>query len=285
MAIPDGSSAVQLTCEVAVPVLITGAHRPLARRVAAALLEEGGEVRVHASGDVSSLRAGGAIVAAGDGDDEGHLEAALAQVHTAVHVGRGVLAPGPDTLVTEAAVLARAAAGAGVRRIVALSVIGASVDAADPLRGAHGEVEAILAAAPVPTVVVRASLVDTAAIRDALGTAGLSEQERDRVVAPIVPGDLVELLVAFDRMRSSAASGHAAFVAEGPTRLSLGGYLERVGVARPGRGTLVGRRALDPARVPMLLPSLTGPWVDDGDELPDAWGFTGTTPGVVGPAT
>jgi uncharacterized protein YbjT (DUF2867 family) len=268
-----------------VPVLITGAHRPLARRVAAALLEEGGEVRVHATGDVAALRAGGAIVAAGEGDDEGHLEAALAQVHTAVHVGRGVLAPSAETIVTEAGTLARAAAGAGVRRIVALSVVGATVDATDPLRAAYGEAEELLAAAPVPTVVVRTSLVDTPAIRDALATAGLSSQERQVPVAPVRPEDIVALIVAFDRLRSSAASGHAAFAADGPVTRSLGAYLERVGVGRPGTGSLVGRRALDPARVPMLLPSLRGPWVDGGASgLPDAWEFTDLSPGVVGPA-
>ncbi|WP_052666247.1 SDR family oxidoreductase [Nitriliruptor alkaliphilus] len=265
------------------PVLITGAHRPLARRVAAALLEEGGEVRVHSAGEVSSLRAGGAIVAAGDADDEGHLEASLAQVHTAIHVGRGVLAPSPRVLVTEAETLVRAATGAGVRRIVALSVVGASPGAPDPLRAAYGEVEALLAAAPVPTVVLRTSLVDTPAIRDALGTAGLSPDEREQQVAPVRPADVVELVVSFDRMRSSAASGHAAFTADGPTTSTLGDYLTRVGVARPGQGSLVGRRALDPARVPMLLPSLTGPWVSGPSDPPDAWAFTGVVPSVVGP--
>lgn len=265
------------------PVLITGAHRPLARRIAAALLEEGGEVRVHSDGDVASLRAGGAIVASGTADDEGHLESALAQVHTAVHVGRGVLAPSADTLVEEAATLVRAASGAGVRRLIALSVVGASPAASDPLRAAAGEVEALLAAAPVPTVVLRLSLVDTPAIRDALATAGLSPEELDRPVAPVRPSDVVALAVAFDRLRSSARAGHAVFTAEGPARLTLGDHLERVGVARPGRGSLVGRRALDPRRVPMLLPSLGGPWVDDGSDLPDAWSFTGTTPDAVAP--
>ncbi len=267
------------------PVLVTGAHRPLARRVAAALLEEGGEVRVHTSGDASSLRAGGAIVAAGDADDEGHLEASLAQVHTAIHVGRGVLAPSPEVLVTEAATLARAASGAGVRRIVALSVHGADVAAADPLRAAMGEVEAVLAAAPVPTVVVRTSLVDTPAIRDALATAGLSPQEREQPVAPVDPADVVALLVAFDRLRSSAASGHAVFGADGPVVRALGEHLRLVGAAGPGSGSLVGRRALDPARVPMLLPALRGSWVagDGADRAPDAWSFVGLEPRVVGP--
>jgi uncharacterized protein YbjT (DUF2867 family) len=265
------------------PVLVTGAHRPLARRIAAALLEDGGEVRAHASGDVGVLRAAGAIVASGTGDDEGHLEAALAQVHTVVHVGRGLLAPAPEVLVSEAAVLARAATGAGVRRIVALSVPGAGVGADDPLRAAMGEVERTLATAPVPTVAVRTSLVDTPATRDALATAGLSPEEREAPVAPVRVEDVVALVVAFDRLRSSAATGHATFRADGPTVLTLGAYLERVGVARPGSGSLVGRRALDPARVPMLLPSLRGRWVGDDADGPDAWSFTGTLPGVVGP--
>ncbi len=266
------------------PVLVTGAHRPLARRIAAALLAEGGQVRVHTSGDAASLRAGGAIVASGDADDEGHLESSLAQVHTVVHVGRGVLAPSPEVLVTEAAVLARAATGAEVRRIVALSVPGADPGAPDPLRAAHGEVERILASAPVPTVVVRTSLVDTPAIRDALGTAGLSEEERAQVVAPVRPEDVITLVVAMDRLRSSATEGHAAFAADGPATVPLGAYLERAGVGRPGSGSLVGRRALDPDVVPMLLPSLRGPWVNGDAGPPDAWTFTGTTPGVVGPA-
>jgi uncharacterized protein YbjT (DUF2867 family) len=266
-----------------VPVLVTGAHRPLARRVAAALLEEGGEVRAHTTGDVGALRAGGAIVASGTGDDEGHLEASLAQVHTVVHVGRGLLAPAPEVIVVEAAVLARAAANAGVRRIVALSAPGSDVDADDPLRAALGEAERSLAEASVPTVVVRTSLVDTPAIRDAFATAGLSPEELERPVAPVRPEDVVALVVAFDRLRSSAETGHVTFRADGPSVVTLGGHLERVGVGRPGRGSLVGRRALDPARVPMLLPSLRGRWVGDPSDGPDAWTFTGTLPGVVGP--
>ncbi|MEX1178628.1 MAG: NmrA family NAD(P)-binding protein [Nitriliruptor sp.] len=267
------------------PVLVTGAHRPLARRIAVALLEEGGEVRAHTSGDASTLRAGGAIVAAGDTDDEGHLEASMAQVHTVVHVGRGLLAPGPQTLVREAEVLARAAAGAEVARVIALSVPGADPGAPDPLRAAQGEVEQVLADAPIPTVVIRTSLVDTPATRDALGTAGLSADERDRPVAPVRIEDVVALVVAFDRMRSSAATGHAVFAADGPSTTSIGGYLERAGVQRPGGGSLVGRRALDPSRVPMLLTSLRGPWVNgEATDAPDAWRFTGTTPSVIGPA-
>jgi uncharacterized protein YbjT (DUF2867 family) len=267
-----------------VPVLVTGAHRPLARRIAARLLEVGGEVRAHGRGDVAALRAAGAIVASGDADDEGHLESALADVHTVVHVGRGLLAPSAAVLVDEATVLARAAAGAGVRRVIALSVTGADTAAPDPFRAAMGEVERAFAVAAFPSVVARLSLVDTPAVRDALATAGLSDDERGRLIAPTRGDDVVELVAAFDDLRSSAPTGHATFLADGPTTLTLGSYLERVGVGRPGGGSLVGRRVADPDRVPMLLPALTGPWVSDpSSELPDAWRFTGVTPGPVAP--
>lgn len=262
------------------PVLVTGAHRALPRRIAAALLELGGEVRAHGPGDLHALKAAGAFAAHGDADDEGHLEASLAQVHTVVHVGRGVLAPAPEVLVAEALTLVRAATNAGVARIITLSPPGAAPDAVDPLRAAAGEVEAAFAAASVPTVVLRTSVVDTAPVRDALATAGLSAEERRIEVAPVRPADVVALVLAFDDLRGSAAAGHAVFRADGPWRTDLDGWFDRVGVARPGSGSLVGRKALDPARVPMLLPSLRGRWVNDADtdRYPDAWTFTGVTP-------
>lgn len=274
------------------PVLVTGAHRPLARRIATRLLELGGEVRVHGGHGATALRAAGAIVALGDGDDEGHLEASLAEVHTAVHVGRGLLAPAPEVVLAEAMTIATAAANAGVRRLIALSVAGADPAATDPLRAAMGEVEAVFTASAVPSVVVRLSLVDTPAIRDALATAGLSVDERATPLAPVRAGDVVALVAAFDDLRSSAAAGHATFLADGPTVTDVAGYLDRVGVPRPGTGSLVGRRALDPARAPMLLPSLHGRWVNAPDAdppaadptptLPDAWSFTGVTPTTPG---
>jgi hypothetical protein len=264
-----------------VPVLVTGAHRALPRRLAARLLEEGGEVRVYGSGDTSALRAAGAFVATGTADDEGRLEAALAEVHTVVHVGRGVAAPDPDALVTEARVLARAAGNAGVRRLIGLSIAGAAEDADDPLRRAAAEVEQVLADAAPPSVAVRTSLVDTPAMRDALVTGGFGPRLRHVEVAPVRPADLVELVVAFDRARSRAATGHLVVSADGPSRLSVAAYLERVGMGT----SRVGRRLPDPGRTATLAAALGGPWWTDDELVLDGWGFAAhvpSPPGVAG---
>ena len=265
-----------------VPVLVTAAHRPFARRLAARLLDEGGEVRVVADGDVSALRAGGAFVSVAEPDDEGRIEAALAEVHTVVHVGGGLASPDPDRLVAEAEVVAAAATAAGVRRIVCLSLPGAHAAAADPLRRAKAAVEARFAHVPCPSVVVRAGLVDTPWVRDLLVTAGLAAETLEREVAPVRASDLVELLVAFDRARASAPQGHLVVAADGPQRLSVAGYLDRVGAARVGRGPLRGRRLPDAATVDRVVEVLAGPWWSDDPTLVDGWAFAEFQPAVPG---
>jgi uncharacterized protein YbjT (DUF2867 family) len=263
------------------PVLVTCAHRPLERRIALRLIEEGGEVRAYASGDTSVLRAAGAVVATGEVDDEGRLEAAMAQVHTVVHVGGGLLARDPVQLERDAAVVARAAANAGVRRVIALSLPGADPGAADPLRRAKGRAEELLAEAAAPSVVVRASLVDTQAVVDALATSGLGQRLGEVEVAPVRSDDLIELVAGFDRARSSAEAGHLVVAADGPRRLTLAGILANRGAARPGHGGLVGRRLADEASLPLLAAALaSGPWWTDDGTVVDGWQFTGLRPAV-----
>jgi len=262
---------------VCVPVLVTAGHHPLARRLAIRLLEEGGEVRVASSGDVSALRAAGAFVATADRDDEGRLEAALAQVHTVVHVGGGIATGPPERIAEDARTLARAAAGAGVQRIVMLSLPGASAEAADPLRRAKAAAEEAIAEVACQTIVVRVGLVDTATLRDALLTGGLDPVLMVREVRPVRITDLLELVVAFDRARAYTDVGHLVVTADGPTRMSVAGYLDRV----VGRGTAtVGRRLPDAATLRRLAAALAGPWVDDEPHLVDGWAFAGLEPGT-----
>lgn len=260
------------------PVLVTAAHQPLARRIAARLLEEGGEVRAYGSGDTAALRAAGAFVASGDGDDEGRLEAALADVHTLIHVGGGVLTS-PDRIVAHAEVAARAAANAGVRRVITLSLPGAGAAARDEIRRAKGRAEEVLTAVPAPTVVIRTGLLDTPVLRDALTTVGLDDEVLAGDVAPVRVEDVIEVVAAFDRARSRSSHGQLVVATPGPRWMTLADYVGRVGVH--GR---IGRRLPDPATSRRLADALAGPWRDDYPGIVDAWQFTGTVPGAPGAA-
>ncbi len=270
------------------PVLVTTAQQPLARRVAARLLAEGGEVRVTADGDVGLLRAQGAFVAHASRDDEGRLEAALQDVHTLVHVGGGIESADPRRVVADAEVVARAATGAGIRRLVALSLPGASEDARDPLRRAKAAVEWALAGVPCQTIVVRVGLLDTVWLRDALLTSGLSPELLATVVRPVRVEDLLELVVAFDRARAAAPAGHLVVAADGPVACSVAGYLDRVTGSTAGRGSRLGRRLPAPGAVERLAAVLAGPWDQDGEvaagRLLDGWSFAGLEPTEPGPA-
>ena len=262
------------------PVLVSAADAPLGRRIALRLLAEGGEVRAYASGDgeVAGLRAGGAFVAVGEADDEGRLEAALAEVHTVVHATEDVLADDPAAIVAAASTLAVAAANAGVRRVIWLSLAGASPDAGDEVRRSLGLAEAALATAGVPSVVLRTSLVDTPELRDALAARPPTTEQRRRSIAPVRSEDLVELVVAFDALRSRASEGHAVFAVDGPETMTIGDYVERVGASD---GSMVGRRFPPVGAHPLLASSLDGPWRTDDPAVPDAWRFAGVEPSQV----
>lgn len=266
------------------PVLVTAAHRSLARRLVLRLLAEGAEVRAYGNGVSGALRAAGAFVASGTPDDEGRLEAAMAGVHTVVHVGPGLLTRDAASITTEAEVVARAATNAGVRRLIGLSLPGAAADAVEPVRRSSHAAEVALASAGPPSIVVRTSLIDTPAIRDALATVGLGPEEAEVPVAPVRLTDIVELLAAFDRARSRATSGHLVVAADGPVRTTLGDLLVVVGVGRPGAGGLLGRRLLADDQAPLLRSALAGPWWSDDPRLLDGWTFAGLTPLAPGAA-
>jgi uncharacterized protein YbjT (DUF2867 family) len=261
-----------------VPVLVTSAHRALERRLVLRLLDEGGEVRAYGQGETSALRAAGAFVSSGTADDEGRIDAACTDVHTVVHVGGGLLDRDPRRTVTEVEVLLRAVESAGVRRLIALSVPGAAPTAGDEVRRAKAEVESLLEASSVPTVVIRASLVVTRALLDALATAGLGDELGPTQVAPILPEDLIELIVAFDRARSRSSSGHLVVAADGRERFPVEELLARRQAVGPGTGALVGR-TLPPAWLEeQLIEVMTGPWWSEDPVLVDGWRFAGLEP-------
>lgn len=260
------------------PVLVTDADAPLGRQVVARLRETGGEVRARSGGGEAAavLRRAGAHVAVGARDDVGLLEAAMADVHTVIHPGGGLLSPSVDAIEARGRAVLEAAGGAGVRRVIGLSLPGATLDAGDPLRRVKAGVERRMREAALPTVVVRVSLVDTPGLRDVLAGLPPDPAVLERTVAPVRPDDLVELLVALDAARSRASAGHVVFAADGPEAMALGDYLEVVGIAREPRR--LGRHYRRPGASPLLEEGLEGPWVNRDERLLDGWEFADLTP-------
>lgn len=255
------------------PVLVIAAHRPVAGRLARRLLAEGGEVRAVASDGVGALRAEGIHVADADADDPGRIEAAATRVHTVVHLAGGLAGADPDRVLAEGLAVVRAAEGAAVRRLVLVTAAGSAPGSADPVRAAHAAIEAAALAVAVPSIVVRAPVVDTPRLRALL--RGLDVEERARIGAvPMVRADdLVELLVALDRARSSAREGHVVLAAAAPTRPALVG----AGGDRLGAVVLAARER------ERLVASLEGPWEDPEPGLPDAWALMDVVPRPVEP--
>jgi hypothetical protein len=253
-----------------VPVLVHAAHRPLARRLTARLLEQGGQVRATCAGDVGLLRAQGVHTAACDPDDEGTLEAALTGVHTLVVLLGGLGVPDAARIEREGLAAARAAEGADISRAVLVTVAGADVDAHDPLRRAHGRVAAAFAALPLPSIELRVGLVDTPAVRDLLRTAGLAPELRARTVAPVTADALLDLVVAVDAARSRADAGHLILRADGPSRCTV--------ESLTADASRVGRRLPSDEVRETLTAALDGPWWTEDPAVVDAWSLLGVSP-------
>lgn len=263
------------------PVLVAPADTSLGALSVARILREGGEVRAYCAGgtrataDRGRLRAAGAILADGDLDDEGRLEAAMAQVHTVVHLGPDLFSPAAGVVRQAAQTVVRAATNAGVQRLIVTSVVGAGARKDDELRATAAEVERSAAAAPVPSVIVRLGLVDEPQVAGLL--ANLPSRQRvelqDVPVRPLAPMDVAELVAAFDAARSTADTGHVVFAAHGRQRRLLSELFDRAGgSARP---------YVAPDVAPLAMSALAGPWIEPDPEVFDAFRFTGLTPQTV----
>lgn len=266
------------------PVLVTAPESDLGDAVVRGLAALGGQVRAFGGPDtpVAVFRQLGVICATGSLLDEGHLETAMEQVHTVAHLGISPLAGSEQRLVEEAATVVSAALGAGVKRLISISVPGAR-SAADPLRRAGAQVEELLSAVPVPTTIVRASLVDSPELRAALSRTPLDRDTRGNIVAPVRATDLAELLVWLDEQRTAALPDAEILAADGPRDVALEAYLRSVGVTPLSTVSRVVER-LRPSGDDdggLLATSLSGPWTS-GPEVPSAWERSGISPTPVG---
>ncbi len=259
------------------PVLITGPCSTLGLEVARVLVATGGEVRAFCDRDafVADLRQLGVFCAVGSLLDEGHLETAMEQVHTVVHLPIGPLAPDAEGMLDEAATVVAAAVGAQVRRIVCLSVPAPSLDASDRMRRAAAEVELLVAEVPSATAVVRPSLVHMRELRAAFERTPLRRETLERLVAPVRTGDLAKLILWLDD-RYGIEGAHDVLAADGPEVIPLRAYMRALGITPlSGVGRLI--EGLRPPVAPLLSEALAGPWTSTSD-IPSGWDISGITP-------
>jgi uncharacterized protein YbjT (DUF2867 family) len=211
-------------------VMVTGGSGVVGHALVRRLVGED-EVRVcvRRSEAAEPLRALGAKVALGRLDDADALAEVLGGVFTLFHLVGGPHQPDVNDLLDAnhgSAVRAVAAArAAGVRRIVLVSVPGASPDASDPFLRAKGLAEEVVVTSGLEHAVVRATHVYglgglwfTAVVQGALSSPPIAVGGADPV-APLLVEDLAAVL--------GAADGHEAalegtWALEGPDDITPG---------------------------------------------------------------
>ena len=245
------------------PVLITGAETAEGRATARRLLRSGGEVRVFVDEAapaevVEEFRAAGCKVARGTLDDEGHLETAAEQVHTIVHLGGGPMTA-PAAVLDDAATVLSAAIGAGCRRLVWASHVGAEDPQGNAYLEACAETEELLADAPLETVVIRRALTYGPGdpLTAALAAGAVPAQAFESTHQPLYVSDLALVIAESDRVRGGVSDLAITVTLTGPTEILLGGFADLL--TAPGR-VLASAPTLTPVVAQLLTRDLV---VDD----------------------
>lgn len=265
-------------------VMVTGASGPIGHALLPLLLAKD-EVRVavRRPDDAERLRALGAKATVGRLDDADALAEVFRRVYTVIHLVGGPNQPDARTLedANHASVLRtlRAAKAADVRRIVLISVPGASPDATDPYLRARGLAEEAVSTSGLDHAVIRSShaygvggLWFSAILAAAMADPPLVLGDPAAEVAPVAVEDVAAVLAAADDREEPVAGTWAI---EGPdvvTMTSLVRLLtgEAVETLNGARGEDV-RKVLEPALgVGLSAPALT--WLAESARVdaPDA---------------
>ncbi len=245
------------------PVLVTGAETGLGRATVRALARAGGEVRAYLDAEVvgeeeaAAFRRLGCKTALGAIDDEGRLELALEQVHTVVHCWGGPLTD-PDAELDGLAGALSAALGAGCRRFIWASHIGAGEPDGVAYLEACAEAEALLADATLESVALRRSLTygEDDELTRRIAAGGATAVRSDARHAPLAMADL------------ATAIAHADLLERGSVRADLSLVLELAGPEiLPFAEIVTALRRTISAGEPTPLPATTVA-LYDRDQLP-----------------
>jgi len=238
-------------------VLVTGASGFVGGRLTSALVEEGHRVRAMTRRPDAYEGAGEAV--AGDVTDEGSLRRAMEGCEAAYYLVHSLdAADFQDRDAAAARTFGRAAADAGIRRIVYLGGLGDDADDLSAHLRSRREVERLLGGAGVPVTVLRAGIV--------VGHGGVSWEMTRQLVAhlpamvtprwvhtrtqPIAVADVVRYLVGV--LEPPEAEGRV-FEVGGPDVLE---YLEMLTRVADIQG-----RHLFVLPVPLLSPQLSSRWL------------------------
>lgn len=238
-------------------VLVTGASGFVGRRLGPALEAAGHEVRAMTRRPERYSGAGTPV--AGDVGDEASLRPALEGCDAAYYLVHSLAAADfQERDAAAARAFARAAAAAGLRRIVYLGGLGDDSDDLSPHLRSRRQVEQLLGETGVPVTVLRAGIV--------VGHGGVSWEMTRQLVAhlpamvtprwvhtrtqPIAVADVVRYLVGV--LEAPEAEGRV-FEVGGPEVLEYVEMLTRV-------ADIQGRRLLI-VPVPLLSPQLSSRWL------------------------
>lgn len=198
-------------------VLVTGATGNVGAHVVRELRARGASVRAFVrDAALAEAKLGAVELAVGDFSDPASLRRALNGVDRVFLTS----ADGPDKVAQEAAVI-DAAAEAWVERIVKLSTIHAKAGSPLPAFDWHGRIEAHLAGAGIPSVLLQSSffMTNLLASADAVAHTGqLFAPAGDGVVAMIDPRDVAA--AAAVALTAEGHDGHT-YVLTGPDAVTF----------------------------------------------------------------